>query len=107
MTLRGRNDVINQMELEAFASYEVADDGTVDVTRDAPIDGTYSGVDPDGLIWSADIAEDGENRLAFDAFEVRVEQDGAPIATGTLDRYYLAPNALRVDSTFAPVSSFR
>lgn len=27
-------------------------DGTVDLTRDAPVDGSYDGVDPMGLVWS-------------------------------------------------------
>lgn len=27
-------------------------DGTIDLTRDAPVDGSYDGVDPMGLIWS-------------------------------------------------------
>jgi len=34
------------------AVFRVADDGTVDLTRDAPIAGDYDGVAPMGLIWS-------------------------------------------------------
>jgi len=37
---------------QSRATFRVADDGTVDLTRDAPIAGDYTGVSPMGLIWS-------------------------------------------------------
>lgn len=36
------------------ASFVVGADGVVDLGRDAPSAGTYTGVDPDGLFWSMD-----------------------------------------------------
>jgi len=37
---------------QSRATFRVAHDGTVDLTRDAPIAGDYDGISPMGLIWS-------------------------------------------------------
>jgi dienelactone hydrolase len=45
---------INGVQWRGHAEFKVASDGTVDLTRDAPLSGTYSGVDGMGLFWSMD-----------------------------------------------------
>src|SRR5262245_29811165 len=97
VTLKSRADVIDQTELEASATFEAADDGSVDVSRDAPSSGTYSGVDSDGLVWSEVEATDGNDELEFNVFDVRVEADGAEIARGSLNRYYVSKDVVQVD----------
>src|SRR4030081_1669368 len=39
-------------EWASNATFLAGDDGTVDVPTAAPLSGTYSGVDPTGLLWS-------------------------------------------------------
>ncbi|WAI81023.1 MULTISPECIES: acyl-CoA thioester hydrolase/BAAT C-terminal domain-containing protein [Achromobacter] len=46
--LTRRNGVLWQ----AHAAYTAGEDGAVDLTRDAPISGDYTGLSPMGLIWS-------------------------------------------------------
>lgn len=46
--LTRRNGVLWQ----AHAAYTAGEDGVVDLTRDAPISGDYTGLSPMGLIWS-------------------------------------------------------
>jgi len=48
---------------QSRATFRVADDGTVDLTRDAPIAGGYEGVSPMGLIWSQAPQGEGEREL--------------------------------------------
>ena len=38
----------------AEVKFRAATDGTIDTGRDAPMEGSYAGVDPDGLFWSMD-----------------------------------------------------
>lgn len=46
--LTRRNGVLWQ----AHAAYTAGEDGVVDLTRDAPVSGNYTGLSPMGLIWS-------------------------------------------------------
>src|SRR5947209_10847571 len=46
-------------EWASSATFLASDDGTVDVSAAAPLSGTYSGVDPTGLLWSMLPAERG------------------------------------------------
>src|ERR1700716_1563972 len=50
-------------EWTSKATFLAGDDGTVDVPTAAPLSGTYSGVDPAGLLWSMLPAQRG--REAF------------------------------------------
>jgi dienelactone hydrolase len=45
---------MNGKQWRGHAEFKVAADGTVDLTRDAPAAGTYTGVDGMGLFWSMD-----------------------------------------------------
>ncbi|MGN6454901.1 MAG: acyl-CoA thioester hydrolase/BAAT C-terminal domain-containing protein [Achromobacter mucicolens] len=58
--LTRRNGVVWQ----AQAAYTAGEDGAVDLTRDAPISGDYTGLAPMGLIW-AQSPDDGKSREYF------------------------------------------
>ncbi len=58
--LTRRNGVLWQ----AQAAYTAGEDGAVDLTRDAPISGDYTGLAPMGLIW-AQSPDDGKSREYF------------------------------------------
>lgn len=58
--LTRRNSVLWQ----AQAAYTAGEDGAVDLTRDAPISGDYTGLAPMGLIW-AQSPDDGKSREYF------------------------------------------
>lgn len=58
--LTRRNGVVWQ----AQAAYTAGEDGVVDLTREAPVSGDYTGLSPMGLIWSQS-PEDGKSREYF------------------------------------------
>jgi dienelactone hydrolase len=64
-------------------------DGTVDLQRDAPVTGSYSGIDPMGLIWAMDLRDDPggtPDPLAPTPLRLVAEVDGEPVATAEVDR---------------------
>ena len=84
--------------LHAQARFHTDADGEVDVATQAPVDGTYSGPEPMGLIWSASPA-DGEVRRPSGALPparltLTAEVRGDVVATTTLDRLRL-PEGVR------------
>lgn len=65
--------------------YRVDDSGQVDTSVSPALDGTYTGVDAFGLVWSMQ-AEPGSEGLAPTELRAEVELDGARVASGTLTR---------------------
>lgn len=80
---------------EAYATFTADRDGTVDVATTAPSSGTYSGVDPDGLVWSGELkpepgdasAWSGQNAAAL-FFSALV--GGSTVASATFPRFGIA-----------------
>ena len=70
---------------EGWATFEVGSDGVIDTSLDAPLDGTYEGVDPDGLIWSMEpLAWRPTTNYDID---YTLEVDGEPVASVTMVRH--------------------
>ena len=74
-------------------------EGRVDVSRSAPLAGTYSGVAPMGLIWSVERDPTVEPRPAVPepdltpvVSRLSAEIDGETVATGTLTRHPVVPD---------------
>src|SRR5439155_17307738 len=72
-------------------------DGVVDPSAQAPLDGTYSGVDPMGLFWSMQPLVDDMARAPFALLNeaplvvnLTVEVDGVASAVVTLERLIVA-----------------
>jgi acetyl esterase/lipase len=64
----------------SFALFEVPEDGVVDFARDAPVEGSWSGADADGFLWSLD-------EMAGLNITVTVSSEsGDPIVEGELER---------------------
>lgn len=84
--------------MESWASeafFIAADDGTVDTSRDAPTDGSYTGVDADGLFWSM---TSRTGQLASSANVVVAVDDGAGVALrATLERTTRIPGLRIID----------
>ncbi len=69
--------------LSAQAKLVAADDGSIDLRRDAPVEGTWTGVEPEGLSWSAVGAPDPD---ADPSVEVSLLRGATVVARATLDR---------------------
>jgi dienelactone hydrolase len=83
------------------ATFIADDSGMVDVTTDAPISGSYSGVDGMGLIWSM-MPEQGKRALSSQIkpipLTLRAEVNGQVVAEAEVTRLRVAP-----DVTVTPV----
>jgi dienelactone hydrolase len=79
----------------SHASFRVDDDGSVDVASQAPLDGTYTGAEADGLFWSM-AATNPDGAPIGDDIDVtmRAEVLGHVVASATLTRYVSAPGVV-------------
>ena len=84
---------------ESYAVFRADSEGQVDVAAQAPITGTYSSVDPMGLIWSMLPNVPGTEYPYFANWEtyyvlvtIKAEANGELIATGYMERIRLPQN---------------
>lgn len=76
-----------------WATFEADDAGVVDTARDAPTDGTYDGVEPEGLIWSMEtLSNDSDTTLDV---HFSVELEGAPLTEAVMPRQWLDEGLVR------------
>jgi dienelactone hydrolase len=86
----------------AKAVYAVLGDGTVDLASDAPLSGSYDGVDPMGLIWSMRRDRKPEpghvtDHLAPTRLRLTAEVDGAEVAHAEIWRMRVPDGLIRAD----------
>lgn len=71
----------------SWAVFATGDDGAFDLGADAPVDGTWEGVDVDGFLWST---TDPPFSLTLDlAIDVAVSIDGEEVVAATIERRYV------------------
>lgn len=98
---------------KSAATYIANAEGVVDLNEQAPVEGSYSGIDPMGLFWSMDRLEKQEGAakeqptekaVSFSgdvkpgesmSMEFRAEADGRPPAVTGIERYWATPNVMR------------
>jgi dienelactone hydrolase len=84
--------------LRSTAVFLVNRAGALDLSKDAPVEGDYAGVDPMGLFWSMRLsgtphfAAAPEAELAPFDVVVRVVRDRSTLASATIHRYVVAPS---------------
>ncbi|MCI4381841.1 hypothetical protein PGIGA_G00256650 [Pangasianodon gigas] len=100
---------------EGFGHYISDDSGTVTVSKDASLGGSYDGVKPMGLLWSMKPIPGSRTGLRLRKKDVQAQsdvhisvykdhlthgfQEKAPIASVVAQRWYMAPGVQRVDVT--------
>jgi hypothetical protein len=52
---RTARDKTHIFHLASYAEFESDDLGQIDLTRHSPLNGTYEGIDPMGLLWSLEV----------------------------------------------------
>ncbi|XP_028972877.2 peroxisomal succinyl-coenzyme A thioesterase-like isoform X3 [Esox lucius] len=98
---------------EAFGNYTSDDKGTVTVSQDASVGGTYEGTEPMGLLWSMQPVPGSRPGLRLRKMNVLTPMvvhisvysghvtEGfskqSPLATVDIERWYLAPGVRRID----------
>jgi dienelactone hydrolase len=80
----------------SVATFQTDDRGTVDLSKQAPIKGTYSGVDAMGLLWSMEPDKDQPKPTPLKLTDPRVtsfdaESDGKIVARAELKRWLVRP----------------
>ncbi|MCJ8735949.1 hypothetical protein PDJAM_G00253420 [Pangasius djambal] len=100
---------------EGFGHYVSDDSGTVTVSKDASLGGSYDGVKPMGLLWSMKPIPGSRTGLRLRKKDVQAQadvhisvykdhlthgfQEKPPIAAVVAQRWYMAPGVQRVDVT--------
>jgi dienelactone hydrolase len=88
-------------EWASSATFLAGDDGTVDVSTAAPLSGTYTGVDPTGLLWSMQPVERGprtffvRRKAAPLRVRVTVGSGGRELASCEVDRTFGGESVVR------------
>jgi dienelactone hydrolase len=87
----------------AHAEFVADADGQVEVASQAPISGTYDGVEPMGVIWSMGLPADEPNQSPFFRkratplpLEFTAEVDGEVAARAIVERLYVADDVERI-----------
>ncbi|RPH43500.1 MAG: acyltransferase, partial [Burkholderiales bacterium] len=88
--------------MRSVARFVADPDGTVDLTRDAPLVGAYTGVDPMGLFWSRAPVPDGPEAVPvapsddpFTVTLVATSDDNRVLARHAIHRVFLGPGVRR------------
>lgn len=81
--------------LESHATFRADSSGVVDTARDAPLSGSYEGVDGDGLVWSMQRADIREPELVALALRVIAEVDARELGNTVVERF-LVGDGVRV-----------
>ncbi|XP_042338572.1 acyl-coenzyme A thioesterase 1-like, partial [Plectropomus leopardus] len=100
---------------EAFAHYTANANGTVNVSEDPSVGGTYSGVEPMGLLWSLRPVPGSKPGLRLRKINVQTPMvviisvyqghqsegfaDKVLLASAVVERWYMAPGVRRVPIT--------
>ncbi|XP_070763326.1 peroxisomal succinyl-coenzyme A thioesterase-like [Enoplosus armatus] len=100
---------------EAFAHYTSDTCGTVNVSEDSSLGGTYSGVEPMGLLWSLRPVPGSKPWLrlrkvnaqtpmevtisAYQGHQTEGFVDQVPLACAVVERWYIAPGVRRIPIT--------
>jgi hypothetical protein len=103
LTLRAQTTDEAGVLWESYAVFGVAGDGSVDVARQAPLEGTYETADPMGLFWSMQPQDEAAQPFFVQetlepqvvAFEAEVE--GETVAGAEAERLAVAPEVVRAE----------
>lgn len=88
---------------ESWATFEADDDGRVDLTSQAPTQGTYENADPMGLFWSMsletekDMTEGSDEDVTSTVAHLTVRQDGEEVASTEFERHFAVPGVETTD----------
>jgi hypothetical protein len=101
VTLRAQMPDDQHRVWESDAVFAVDADGKVDLTTQAPLSGTYEGVDSMGLVWSMRLAGSGDGGFFswrnWNPVKVylRAEVAGETTATAEVERHLIASNVTK------------
>lgn len=86
----------------SWATYRSGGDGAIDVSGQAPVNGTYAGVDPMGLFWSMKPTESPRKSGPFtrtgldpETITASVDDRGKLLASAKMTRFHAGPGVAR------------
>lgn len=102
VTLRARMRDETDVPWASYAIFEVAEDGTLDLSSQAPLEGTYTESDPMGLFWSMQPESEPEAGLFLSTLEPWVitlgaEVGGETVATAEAERLSVEGDVTRTE----------
>ena len=104
VTLRTLMTAENGMQWTSQAMFISTKDGTLDVRSQAPVEGSYTGVDPMGLVWSMEAQPSetpptlfAKQTLKPTTVQVEVLIDGSIRASGQFHQQAFSPGVKRIE----------
>lgn len=103
VTVRSRIPGPGGQNFDSYATFRADPAGEIDLTSQAPLEGSYTGVDPMGLIWSMRSdpapAPQADGTSGLDPVTVRfaAEVNGQEVAVQTCERFVLDPGVRRTE----------
>jgi dienelactone hydrolase len=100
VTLRATMVDQYRREWRSTATFRTGNDGRVDLHRDAPVAGSYTGVDPMGLVWSMDLTSPATGPVPPGepaVFTLVAAVDGTDAASARVERATIPPGLTRTE----------
>lgn len=102
VTLRATMARTPELAWQSSAVFVADDQGQIDLSRDAPVEGSYQGIDAMGLVWSMTPTSDAwlearveEWQLEATQIRFQAEHEGKVIASAEVERLRLAADVTR------------
>jgi len=101
VTIRANTRFSSKNRWESYATFIADENGTVDVSKQKPIEGTYEDIDPMGLFWSMEMSEDKDEefyRGEIDPIYINftAEVDGEEVTSTVVERLMVLPEVIRI-----------
>src|SRR5579859_523458 len=101
VTLHVRVNDAKGTEWSSHAAFEVDAQGTLDLSKQSPLSGTYTSADPMGLFWSINPTNETDRGSDFSqgstplVYGFAAEVEGKVVASAQAQRHYMAPGVSR------------
>lgn len=101
VTIRANTRFDKDYRCESYATFIADENGTVDLSKQKPIEGTYEDIDPMGLFWSMEMYKDKDDEFYRDEMDpihinFSAEVDGEIVASTFVERLFALPEVIRI-----------
>ncbi len=101
INIRAQSTDDSNQEFQSFASFRSDASGAIKLARQAPVAGSYQGVDPMGLFWSMDVPSPQHGHVGFHLSQphavdttLEIETGGITLLQANVTRHAMAENVV-------------
>jgi len=101
VTIRANTRFDKDYKWESYVTFIADESGTVDVSKQKPIEGIYEDIDPMGLFWSMERYEDKDEEFYMGEIDstyinFTAEVDGEEVTSTVIERFMVLPEVIRI-----------